>query len=67
MKKAGIPGVGTLPPDLVRILEPIKQNLEIITGARPGVLPIAPLPSDAQLPAVIAKVNEIVSRISQNG
>jgi hypothetical protein len=67
MKKAGIPGVGTLPPDLVRILEPIKQNLEIITGARPGVPQITPLQADASLSAVTAKINEIVSRINQNG
>jgi hypothetical protein len=67
MKKAGIPGVGSLPPELARIIEPIKQNIEIITGARPGTQPLTPLPNDAQLADLIGKVNEIISRINQNG
>lgn len=67
MRKAGIPGVGALQPDVARVLEPIKQNLEIIMGARPGVSELTKLNSTASLADVISKVNEIVSRLNQSG
>ena len=67
MKKAAIPGTARLPQDLARVIEPIKQNLEIITGARPGVTEIAPLASTASLSDVVSKVNELISRINQSG
>lgn len=67
MKKNGIPGTSSLPPDLARIIEPIKQNLEVITGARPGVGELAKLPTTATLAQVITKVNEIISRLNQSG
>ena len=67
MKKAAIPGTASLPQDLARVIEPIKQNIEIITGARPGVTEVQPLPSTASLSQVISKVNELISRINQSG
>ncbi len=67
MKKAGIPGTAYLPADMARVIEPIKQNLEIIMGARPGVPELDPLASTASLSDVIAKVNELVSRLNQSG
>lgn len=67
MKKAGIPGTSSLPPDLARVIEPIKQNLEVIMGARPGVAEIKPLASSASLSDVISKVNEVISRLNQSG
>lgn len=39
----------------------VKENLEILTGQRGGR--IKPLPADADLAAVIAKVNEIIDRL----
>lgn len=67
MKKPGIPGTSSLPSELARVIEPIKQNIEIITGARPGVSEIQPLASTASLSQVISKVNELISRINQSG
>ena len=67
MKKPAIPGTSSLSQDLARVIEPIKQNVEIITGARPGVSEIQPLASTASLSDVISKVNELISRINQSG
>lgn len=67
MKKPAIPGTASLPQDLARIIEPIKANVEILTGARPGVNEIQPLPSSASLAQVVSKVNELISRINQSG
>lgn len=67
MKKPSIPATGSLPQDLVRFIDPIKTNLEIITGARPGSAEIVKLAGTATLSEVITKVNELISRINQNG
>lgn len=67
MKKPAIPGTGSLPVELSRIIEPIKQNVELMTGARPGSAELAPLPANASLADVVAKVNQLISRIDQSG
>lgn len=67
MKKPAIPATGGLPPEVARVLEPLKANVEIMTGARPGTDEIVPLPSTASLANVIYKVNEIISRINRSG
>jgi len=67
MKKPAIPGTSSLSQDLARVIEPIKQNVEIITGARPGMSGVTPLASTASLSDVISKVNELISRINQSG
>lgn len=67
MKKPSIPATGSLSQELARVLEPMKANIEIITGARPGVDPINQLATGASLSDVISKVNEIISRINQSG
>lgn len=67
MIKPGIPSTNFLPIELSRVVEPIKQNVEIITGARPGVSEISALSSTATLADVIAKVNQILSRINHSG
>lgn len=67
MKKPAIPGTGSLPVELARVIEPLKQNVELMSGARPGVTPLTPLPANASLADVIEKVNQLISRIDQNG
>ncbi|MEN6403628.1 MAG: hypothetical protein ABFD94_16925 [Armatimonadia bacterium] len=67
MKKPAIPGTGSLPVELARVIEPIKQNVEMINGARPGSDVLTPLPATASLADVIAKVNQLISRVDQNG
>ena len=67
MKKPAIPGTGSLPLDMAQVIEPIKQNVELITGARPGSTAISPLTSTATLSDVITQLNLILSRINRSG
>lgn len=67
MKKPAIPPTSTLDPKLSSLLEPIKQNIEAITGARPGSVAITSLASTASLADVITAVNKLLSRINQSG
>jgi hypothetical protein len=67
MKKPAIPATGSLPQQLAQIIEPIKTNIELITGARPGSTALSTLNTSASLSDVITKVNQILSRIDQNG
>lgn len=67
MKKPAIPGTSNLTPALARVIEPIKANIEMLTGARPGVPEIEPLGDAATLADVVAKLNEVISRINQSG
>ena len=63
MKKPAIPGTqGVADQNIVRILQPIKENIESLTGVRGGK--IATLPTDASLGQVILKINEIIGRIN---
>lgn len=49
------------------MLEPLKANVELITGSRPGSVSLPSLATDATLADVITKVNQILSRINQSG
>lgn len=67
MKKPAIPSTANLPPEVARVVEPLKANVELITGSRPGFTSLASVASDATLADVITKVNQILSRINQSG
>lgn len=67
MKKPAIPPTSTLSLDVARVLEPIKANVEIMSGARPGSTVLSPLASTATLAQVITQLNAILSRINQSG
>ena len=67
MRKPAIPGTSSYPVDLARILEPMKQNIELLTGARPGAVSITPLPPTATLADCITQLNLILSRIEHSG
>lgn len=67
MIKPSIPGTGSLPRELGVFIEPIKANIELITGARPGAVSLDPLPSTATLADVIVQLNKILSRIEHSG
>lgn len=63
MKKPAIPAVqGVTDQNVARLLRPIKENIESITGVRGGR--IDTLPSDANLVSVIAKINEIIVKLN---
>jgi hypothetical protein len=67
MRKPSIPSTGSLAVEIGRIVEPMKINIEMITGARPGVESINVLPDTATLAEVITQLNLILSRIEHSG
>jgi hypothetical protein len=63
MKKPAIPSVITISDkSIAAIIGPLKENVEILTGVREGV--IEQLPTDATLTAAVAKINEIIVRLN---
>ena len=67
MRKPAIPPTSLLPLDIARVVEPMKQNIEMVTGARPGAVSISPLPATATLDVCINQLNLILSRIEHSG
>lgn len=62
-KKAAIPVVRTGQPELDRALAALKQNVDAIVGQARNVDKIDPLPANASLADVIARLNLIVERL----
>lgn len=65
IKKPSIPPTSSLSPELARVLGPMKENIELITGVRGGA--VAPLAGTATTVEIIAKINEIITRINSTG
>ena len=61
------PNINTsgLYPRLAKVMEPVKQSIDMLTGARLGEL--KGLPLDASSEEVIFKINEIVARLNASG
>ena len=62
MKKPAIPAVNVQDQSVAALLRPLKENVEIMTGARGGSL--TTLNSSATLGEVISKINEIIDRLN---
>lgn len=63
MKKPSIPTVqGVQDAAVIRLLGPIKENIELITGVREGI--VQPLSPTADLATVISKINEIIGKLN---
>lgn len=56
-----------LPMNLARVLEPVKQCLEMLTGARSNVREIKGLPKDATNEQIVEKINQIARRLNASG
>jgi hypothetical protein len=67
MKKPGIPTVITSDRALTALLIAVKENVEIITGARPQIGKIQKLTPAATTDEIVAKLNEIISRLNFDG
>lgn len=62
MKKPSIPTPDPkIPSNIKSMLDPIKENIEIITGRRAGS--VDALDGSATTAQVIAKINEIIDRL----
>lgn len=65
MKKPSIPALqGIKDQALLKVLTPVKENIELMTGVRGGV--IEELPENASLSSTISKINEIISRLNSH-
>lgn len=59
-----VPSTEDLPRELKRFIDPLRANVDMITGrGRPGK--IAALPTTASTADIIAKVNEIIDRLQE--
>ena len=54
-------------PQLARVLEPVKQSIEMLTGVRNGLKELDGLPREASQAEVVAKINEIIARLNASG
>ena len=54
-------------PQISRVLEPVKQSIEMLTGGRSNVKELVGLKTDAKLEDVIMKVNEVIARLNASG
>ena len=63
-KKPGIPAVNFSDSTLNQAISAIKENIEIITGARNGIGELRALEPTATNAQIIAKINEIITRLN---
>lgn len=56
-----------MPANMARFLEPVKQAIEMITGARSGIREIKGLEKSATSEEIIEKVNELARRLNASG
>jgi hypothetical protein len=59
MRKPGIPDTAGIDAQARRVLDPLKENVEILTGRR-GVK-IAPLPANPTNAQIATKLNELLT------
>jgi hypothetical protein len=67
LKKPGIPITSFADGNLNQVIAAIKENIEIINGARIGIGEFVKLPADADLSEIISKINEIITRLNVSG
>lgn len=63
IRKPSIPAVAGMDRRLSTLLNPIKQNIEILTGVRGGSVQY--LSDTATVEEAVAKINEIIDRLNQ--
>jgi hypothetical protein len=66
-KKPAIPIVNEGDRAVIMSLSAIRENIELITGMRPGIKEISSLGTSASTSDIISKINEIVSRLNYSG
>jgi len=66
-KKPAIPVLNGQDRTLNQVLAAVKENIEVITGARAGSAQIVTLDSTATTAQIIAKINEIIGRLNYDG
>lgn len=56
-----------LDPKTARVIEPIRQTLEMITGVRSNVRELKGLKKDASQEQIINALNAVMSRLNASG
>lgn len=64
-KKPSIPPASSLPAEVARVVGPIKETLEIMTGARGGELQA--ISSSATTAQMITAINAIIAKLNASG
>lgn len=67
LKKPSIPGTNMLDPAIAAFINPLKENIEILTGIRRGSQVLTQLPASAQLADCIATINQIIMQLNVRG
>lgn len=67
IKKPAIPHYSSPDKTLTQTLTAVKENIEILTGVRPGTRQIDQLPFNATDAQVIDKINQIIAVLNYSG
>ena len=67
IKKPAIPHYSSADKTLTQTLTAMKENIEVITGVRPGTTQIPQLPATASNAEIIATINAIIAAINFSG
>jgi hypothetical protein len=67
IKKPAIPHYSSADKTLTQTLVAVKENIEIMTGVRPGTRQIDQLPPGATDAQVIDKINQIIAVLNYSG
>ena len=67
IRKPGIPAITTADMAVADVLSALKENVEIITGARPGVSQVRQLSASATTTEIVTKINELIARLNASG
>ena len=65
VRKPSIPATSMMPVDMARVLGPIKENIEMITGVRGGEL--TQLEETASTAEIIQAINAIIVKLNASG
>lgn len=67
IKKPAIPPYTSADKTLTQVVTAMRENIEIMTGVRPGTHQMNQLPPGATNDEVIAKINEIIAALNYSG
>ena len=56
-----------IPPELAKILRPVKETLEMLTGAKAGMAELKGLEHRASNEQIVSKLNEVIRRLNASG
>lgn len=67
IKKPAIPPYSSADKTLTQAMTAMRENIEIITGVRPGTAQINQLGNTATTAQIITKINEIIAALNYSG